>query len=620
MRTISDSSNSHVDRAGLILGLILGVMAALFVVCVLDVNAQDSKTKKYQWLFKDPVPEDASTEDSPLLNRLDRELKNARKIYLSGDLENSLTGYKATMEMFEAAIQDMPPGHPLLSRLDERFAIFDELITKIMGPLNLEQREDVSATVFSLTEKKRLCRRNLILKKAGLIHFSDVPAPLVKEEAGILTKLEETSQGGSSAEARRNESGLRSKLSELRKEIYRHSVKYSLMTKGVQLQLSDVKSMLGKDDLVLDFNLLSDRIIIGVISNESAVYQQVPVNRSEMEKAVFNVQDLLREFNSGEKSSFMGHEWKEACRRVYRLLFGKLPQPPTNKRVYIIPDRALWYLPFSAILDPEDRPFGKDRLITLVPSADILRYLKQGKSGSGQEKTLVCFESIPWVEQSKESGEGERRKLAGTETQREVTENIILTSSVYPKPTDLAAAMQKLFKKCDFWTGPAATFDKLPDYKAARDAVFLMAVPFGMTDLVSPEIQPTLYFSANKRGNRKFDVSRLFSTVLSGDLMILPIAWTELQDKESLSGEGPLLFSIATLYSGIRTTIVNYSDPNWGSEEPFLMEALKKLGQGQVLSDVFEGYAREFPTSVDSSFSGKPPSWIGWIIQGDPSK
>ena len=38
--------------------------------------------------------------------------------------------------------------------------------------------------------------------------------------------------------------------------------------------------------------------------------------------------------------------------------------------VFVIPDRSLWYLPLSAMLDAEDLPFGRDRLVSVIPSVD----------------------------------------------------------------------------------------------------------------------------------------------------------------------------------------------------------------------------------------------------------
>jgi len=107
---------------------------------------------------------------------------------------------------------------------------------------------------------------------------------------------------------------------------------------------------------------------------------------------------------------------------------------------------------------------------------------------------------------------------------------------------------------------------------------------------------------------------------MSNGLTLLPISWFEIKDPENLNGEGPLLLNLALLYSGSKLTLINYSDPNWGAEQPFLSTILKKMAAKESPSQALADVPRELPAGMDSSFSGKPPSWSGWILLGDPGK
>jgi hypothetical protein len=51
-----------------------------------------------------------------------------------------------------------------------------------------------------------------------------------------------------------------------------------------------------------------------------------------------------------------------------------------------------------------------------------------------------------------------------------------------------------------------------------------------------------------------------------------------------------------------------------------MMTALEKAAENGPLSQVLTAYARELPAGLESSFSGTPPSWTGWILMGDPGK
>jgi len=593
-------------------------------------SGEGKGSKKYQWLFKrEPRADKPSQEAESVssLQKLDGEIKEARRLYLAGETENSIMKYRSAMDYLESLVDDAPPGNALLKELEQRLSLYDELATKILGPLHLEPMEDQAARVFHLMEKRRICRRNLTLKKAVVLNFFDVPTSLLKEEAAILKKLSELRHDALNPASRKAEETLKVKLEEVRKSLQKSSPRYALLRKGAPPSLGDLrKDLLGKDEMILDFNMFSDRMVVGVITNEKAIYYQVPANRSEIDRTVFLLQDKLREFSSGGQSTFMGHAWKEPCRRIYRALLGKLPPLPTDKTaVFVIPDRSMWYLPLSAMLDTEDRPFGRDKLISVIPSADMLQFVRYSRSEREETSasgTLLVFESIPWIpeEEMRETATGESQQKKGGEklSEGERIGRLILTNPVYPKPSEIVVRLQKMFKKFTVLAAQAATADRLKENKDGGEKVALLAVPLAMTDTVEAERQPCLFFSPDKQGQRTFYANALFSTPIGSRLLILPVSWFDVQDKEAPVGEGPLLLATAMHYAGIRAGMVNYSDANWGSEEPFLLTTLKKLSEQAPVDQALAEYAKDMPAGLDSSFSGRPPTWAGWILMGDP--
>jgi hypothetical protein len=594
------------------------------------VAAEGERGKKYHWLFRDKPPEQQQPREAdniPIFDKLDREIKAARKLYLAGDTDNGILKYRSAIDQFESLLEDIPPGHILLNEMEQRFPIFDELATKILGPIHMDPQESLAPEVFHLLEKRRICLRNLTLKKAGSIQFFDVPASLLQEESDILGKLLEIRDEIPSADTRQAEATLKSNLSDVRKSLQKSSARYAMFRRSTAVPLSDVrKSALGKKEIILDFNLLPDRMVVGIITAEKALYHQVPANRSEIDKSVFLLQEKLKEFTMGSRSTFMGHAWKEPCRRIYRNLLGKLPTLPQDKTtVFVVPDRSLWYLPLSVMLDAEDRPFGQDRVVSIIPSVDMLKFIRSAapkKTKTGVSGNLILFESLPWVseeELNEKTTEPTLKKTAQRMTEEEKIERLILANPVYPKPSDIVMSIQKMFKKSDVWIGPAATVDRLAGYEDRHDDVAILAMPLAMTDSVTPDKQPAFFFSPNKSKVRKFDAAGFFSTPFGAALAVAPISWLDLQDNETLLGEGPLLLNTAMYYAGIRTILINYSDPNWGGEEPFLLSILKNAAEKQSPGQALAGYARDLPSGLDPAFSGKPPSWTGWILMGDPN-
>ncbi len=376
------------------------------------LKTNEEPKARYQWLFKESPSSQPNVDydNVKLLEKLDREVREARRLYLAGEIENSILKYRNAIDQFEYLLDDTPPAHPLLKDLEQRFSLFEEVATKILGPITSDVQEQNSPRIFHLMEKRRLARRNLAMKKAGLIEPFDVPASLMKLESETLNQLVQTKGKKIIHPSEPTEDELRNQIVELRRKIQKDSPTWTLFQKGSPVTLAEIqKETLGPHELIMDFNLLSDRMVVGLISREKAIYTQSAIHRAELDKAISNLQEKLRDYSTGDQSTFMGHAWKEPCRRVYRHLIGKLPPISKEKTtILVIPDRSLWYTPFSLMLDSEDRPFGQDRLICFVPSADILKGMRvkeNNKSKSTTKNDLLVFESIPWVSEASLRGE-----------------------------------------------------------------------------------------------------------------------------------------------------------------------------------------------------------------------
>jgi hypothetical protein len=216
------------------------------------------------------------------------------------------------------------------------------------------------------------------------------------------------------------------------------------------------------------------------------------------------------------------------------------------------------------------------------------------------------------------SSESHQKKGAAKLSENERIERLILTNPIYPKPSEIVVQLQKMFKKFDVRAAQAATADRFMDHRDSGEDVALLAVPFAMTDTVAGDRQPCFFFSPDKQGRRTLYANALFATPIASELLIIPVSWFDVQDKETPAGEGPLLLNTAMLYAGVRAVMINYSAANWGSEEPFLLAILKKLSEQTPVDKALGEYVKDMPSGLDSSFSGRPPAWAGWILMGDP--
>ena len=85
---------------------------------------------------------------------------------------------------------------------------------------------------------------------------------------------------------------------------------------------------------------------------------------------------------------------------------------------------------------------------------------------------LLVFESIPWVTEESlretSGAEKSRKKASNKLTEGEKIEKLILTNSVYPKPSDIVIGVQKIFKNFEVFVGPTATINCFVGLNLAR--------------------------------------------------------------------------------------------------------------------------------------------------------
>lgn len=605
-----------------------GAAAQRVTVETFTVAQKDTSTKnRYKWLFRSPSDErDAPGKESTLLDTLDKQIKRARQLYLSGEADNAVLKYRSAIDYLESVVDDLPPQHPLLDEVSERSVIFEELASRILGPVEMEPKPETSGQVFHLMERRRIHLRNLALKKAGVTHFHDVSPSLADREAELLREYVALRHLPPSAINRRKEDEIKGRIAAVRKEIQRESPRYALLRTGPPPSLDLLRErVLAPGEMLIGFAVLNDRTVVGMIDKENARYFQIKAARQDLAEAVFDLQEKLREFASGSRSSFMGHAWKEPCRRIYRTLLGRLPPiPPDVRRILIIPDGALWYLPFNIILDPEDRPFGRDRVVSFIPSADILAFGRMRASAATESNSaggLLVFESLPWIAeedlaQSRTQSGGEDGKRQSSRTER--IERLIVKNPVFPSPSEVIVRIQRLFKQFDACAGATATAERFKSYSGAQLDATVLAVPLSVTDTVSGEKQPCFFFSPQKRDGRKMPASELFGISLRSDIIMLPVAWFGDSPRGDRVGRGPLLLATAVYYMGTPLQMITYSNPGWGGDEPYLLELLTRIGKGMSPGRAVSETPRDMPSGLNTSFSGRPPSWAGWILIGDP--
>src|SRR6266540_466067 len=248
----------------------------------------------------------------------------------------------------------------------------------------------------SLLERERSLRRQINEKAAAEVrllsrkHTPEEAAAAAKEIAAITTEYEE-----------------------LQGQIRARSPRYAALTQPQPLGLAEIQQLvLDPDTLLLEYSLGDDASHLFLVSQTSLTSHRLP-KRAEIEAAARRVREMLTapqpqpgdtEAKRQARVKEAGETyWKQAA-ELSRMLLGPVASQLGRKRLAIVADGALQYIPFAALPAPspgndegrnsgaEPQPLFVDHEIVSLPSASTLATLRRETAGrKPAEKSLAVL-------------------------------------------------------------------------------------------------------------------------------------------------------------------------------------------------------------------------------------
>jgi len=158
--------------------------------------------------------------------------------------------------------------------------------------------------------------------------------------------------------------------------------------------------------LLLEYSLGDERSYLWAISNRDYVSYVLPP-RAQIEQSARRVYELLTARlaptpnpDAGRRQAEQadGQYWQEAA-RLSNMLLGPIAKTMTGKRLLLVTDGALQYLPFAALPIPGDRnttvPMVAEHEIINLPSASVLAVLRRENRNDPHPRKTVAVLADP---------------------------------------------------------------------------------------------------------------------------------------------------------------------------------------------------------------------------------
>jgi CHAT domain-containing protein/predicted negative regulator of RcsB-dependent stress response len=603
-----------------------------------------------QALLQQRALRDQSNEAATLLGiaRSERDLGQLNEA--RGEIETSL----GIVESLSAKVTSLDLRASYLSTKREYYEFYIDLLMRLDGR---QPNAGYAALAFQAGERARA--RSLVesLMEARIDIHQGVAADLIAREHTIkqqiifkTNRLTHLLSGKHSAEevaaAQREIDALLGSYATVEADIRIKNPRYASLEQPQALSFQEVQSrLLDSDTLLLEYSLGDARSFVWAATPTSLTSFELP-GRAVIEAAARGMYELLtaRSETLPNESPAQKQirveradaEYPRAAAELSKMVLGPVASVLVSKRLLIVSEGALQYVPFGALPVPKDeggwikdegvpRPLVVDHEIVSLPSASVLAALRTGLSGrQAAAKTLAVLADPvfnlddPRIPASREKSSSRRQEqLLSADMLRSAEESGLTSFERLRFSRAEADAIARLapeggrLEAVDFVANHAtATSADLGQYRIVHFATH------GLVNSRHPELSGIVLSLVDQKGQQQNGFLRLFEIYnlkLNADLVVLSACQTALG--KEIKGEGLIGLTRGFMYAGAPRVVSSL----WRIDDRATAELMTRFYRG-MLSDHLAPAAALRAAQVslwqDKRWSA-PHYWAAFTIQGE---
>ena len=434
-------------------------------------------------------------------------------------------------------------------------------------------------------------------------------------------------------------------------EIRLSSPQYAALPQPQLIGVADIRRMLDPDTALLEYSLGDTRSFLWVVTQKSLSTFKLSA-RSQIESPARQLYGLLTRRNQSAKNSTAASLPDEAALQVVRTELGRLLLGPVTgfervKRLVIVSDGALQYIPFGVLPAPEFLGLapGSAQYTSLIdkyeiinlPSASILTVLGHEKPGISTPANLVAVLADPVFDASDErvshTAKGHARKASGhtasvfslgfaegrlTRSASDVglaKDTLKLARLPFSRQeADSIVALAppgSSLEALDFKASKAtATSPELSEYRIVHFATH------GLLDSERPELSGLVFSLVDPSGrpqNGFLELEDIYNLKLHADLVVLSACETGLG--KEIKGEGLVGLTRGFMYAGAPRVVASLWKVDDVATAELMAQFYKYILQ-QKLSPAAALRAAQLDISHQRRWAN-PYYWAGFTIQGE---
>jgi CHAT domain-containing protein len=421
--------------------------------------------------------------------------------------------------------------------------------------------------------------------------------------------------------AERELDGLIAELSELQRQLQVQSPQYAALTQPPALDVAGIQRLLDADSILLEYSLGTIRSYAWVVTPDAVTSVVLP-GRADIEQAARRAYDLIA--RGARRDTKL--QTRRALESLAELVLAPVAPLLTRRRVIVVPDAGLHYVPFAALPKPDAsrasssaEPLIVHHEVVMLPSASALDALRKMDRSQAPAPREVAVFADPVLRR-----DDPRLTVAAAARPRTGTR-----AAVVPDADEALRSLDRLpFTRAEANAiaslTPGGRTLKALDFSASRATALAelgsaRIVHFATHALIDGE-QPDrsgIVLSLVDRDGAAVDgflkLHDIYNLQLNADLVVLSACRTALG--KELRGEGLIGLTRGFFYAGVPAVVASLWDVRDRSTAELMTRFYRAMLQDH-LAPAAALRAAQVSMLRDPRWSA-PAHWSGFILRGD---
>lgn len=428
----------------------------------------------------------------------------------------------------------------------------------------------------------------------------------------------------------------------VRDRIRKVSANYAALTQPERLSAAEIRGLLDPNTILLEYSLGSEHSYLWATTRESVNSYELP-KRSEIDAAarvLYGGLTARQPVRNETQQQYLArvkeaeaHYGSEAT-ELGRMLLGPVGDLLGKKRILIVADGSLTYVPFADLPSPTSGPSHRvliaDHEISYLPSASTLAVLRRQIAGRSRAPKALAVLADPVFDKHDDrvSRLSVRQNALPQRSADNLTERAMRDSDLLAEGLPVArlpfsrqeaeaiaalAPQNETLKALGFQANlVTATSAELSRYRIVHFATHAMINP------EHPYLSGLLLSLIDEQGNPQdgfLSLDQIYNLNLSADLVVLSACQTA-KGKE-VKGEGIIGLTRAFMYAGAPRVVASL----WKVDDAATSEITKRFYRGMLKEGLRPAAALQAAQLEMSRHKlwNAPYFWAGFVLQGEPN-